>query len=222
MKIINTIEEVIDKLQEHHGAVITKGYIHYAVELNNYNASLVEYLELTESELIDLYESLNADLANQQKRDELNATLDAVKEQNNQARLEDVIEASTGVYKPNNKNQNMTQLETLKQDLAELEVRIHNAMASDGNSITLTRDQLKEFANAVQTYSFDKIKNDIEDLSIDIEDHVSLELNRLELEILVATDDVLSDITSSLSDPNEITDNDVRSLLEGIKIYGSL
>jgi len=116
----------------------------------------------------------------------------------------------------------MTQLETLKQELAELEVRIHNAMTSDGNSITLTRDQLKEFANAVQTYSFNKIKNDIEDLSIDIEDHVSLELNRLELEVSVETSDVLSDITSSLSDPNEITDEDVRLLVHGIKIYGSL
>ena len=161
--------------------------------------------------------------ANKQRRDELNATLDAVKEQNNQTRLEDLIDASTGVYEPNNKNkQNMTQLETLKQDLAELEVRIHSAMASDGNSISLTREQLKEFANAVQTYSFDKVKNDIEDLCIDISDHVSLELNRLELEILVETDEVLSDITGALPDPNEMTDNDVRSLLEGIKIYGSL
>lgn len=161
--------------------------------------------------------------ANKQRRDELNATLDAVKEQNNQTRLEDLIDASTGVYEPNNKNkQNMTQLETLKQDLAELEVRIHSAMASDGNSISLTREQLKEFANAVQTYSFDKVKNDIEDLCIDISEHVSLELNRLELEILVETDEVLSDITGALPDPNEMTDNEVRSLLEGIKIYGSL
>lgn len=117
--------------------------------------------------------------------------------------------------------QNMTQLETLKQDLAELELRIHSAMASDGNSITLTREQLKEFANAVQTYSIDKVKNDIEDLCIDIEEHVSLELNRLELEVSVATDDVLSEITGALS-AHEITDNDVRSLLEGIKIYGAL
>lgn len=160
---------------------------------------------------------------NQQRRDELNATLDAVKEQNNQTRLEDLIDASTGVYKPNNKNkQNMTRLEALKQDLAELELRIHSAMASDGNSISLTREQLKEFANAVQTYSFDKVKNEIEDLSIDMEDHVSLELNRLELEVSVATDDVLSEITGALPDPDEMTDNDVRSLLEGIKIYGSL
>lgn len=158
---------------------------------------------------------------NQQRRDKLNATLDAVKEQNNQTRLEDLIDTSTGVYEPNNKNQ-MTQLETLKQDLAELEVRIHSAMASDGNSIALTREQLKEFANAVQTYSFDKVKNEIENLSIDMEDHVSLELNRLELEVSVATDDVLSDITGALSDLDEMTDNDVRSLLEGIKIYGSL
>ena len=123
----------------------------------------------------------------------------------------------------NANKQNMTQLETLKQELAELELRIHSAMASDGNSISLTREQLKEFANAVQTYSFDKVKNEIEDLSIDISDHVSLELNRLELEILVATDDVLSDIAGALEmNPFEITDEDVRSLVHGIKIYGSL
>ena len=50
---------------------------------------------------------------NQQRRDELNATLDAVKEQNNQARLEDVIDASTGLYEPN-KNTNNIQNMTLK------------------------------------------------------------------------------------------------------------
>ena len=116
----------------------------------------------------------------------------------------------------------MTHLEKLKQELAELELRIHSATASESESITLTRDQLKEFAKAVQTQTFEKVKNQIEDLSIDISDHVSLELNRLELEILVATDDVLSEITGALPDPDEMTDNDVRSLLEGIKIYGSL
>ena len=174
-----TIEQVIDELQEHHGAIITKGYIHYDVKIRDRTTGVHLDLELTESELIDFY---------------------------------------TNYYN----NKKMTELEKLKQDLAELEVRIHSAMASDGNSISLTREQLKEFANAVQTYSFDKVKNEIEDLSIDMEDHVSLELNRLELEVSVATDDVLSDITGALPDPDEMTDNDVRSLLEGIKIYGSL
>ena len=60
----------------------------------------------------DRAQYMNTDLAqNQQRRDELNATLDAVKEQNNQARLEDVIDASTGLYEPNkntNNTQNMT------------------------------------------------------------------------------------------------------------------
>jgi len=117
----------------------------------------------------------------------------------------------------------MTHLEKLKQELAELEVRIHSATASESDSITLTRDQLKEFANAVQTQTFEKVKNQIEDLSIDISDHVTLELDRLELEILVATDDVLSDIAGELEmNPFEITDEDVRLLVHGIKIYGSL
>ena len=116
----------------------------------------------------------------------------------------------------------MTQLETLKQELAELESRIHSAMAINEDTVTLTRDQLKEFAKAVQTQTFAKVKSEIEDLSIDISDHVTLELDRLELEIFVATDDVLSDIAGELEGPFEITDEDVRLLVHGIKIYGSL
>ncbi len=57
----------------------------------------------------------------------------------------------------------MTHLEKLKQELAELELRIHSATASESDSITLTRDQLKEFAKAVQTQTFEKVKNQIED-----------------------------------------------------------
>lgn len=114
----------------------------------------------------------------------------------------------------------MPQLEKLKQDLAELEVRIHSAMASDGNSITLTREQLKEFANTVQGYTFEKIKREIEELYPSIEEHVTLELNGLELAICVETDQVLSEIADSLRDPEEITDNDAWSFLEYVMNIG--
>ena len=51
-----TIEQVIDELQEHHGAVITKGYIHYDVKIWDRTTGVHLDLELTESELIDFYD----------------------------------------------------------------------------------------------------------------------------------------------------------------------
>ena len=55
----------------------------------------------------------------------------------------------------------MTQLEVLKQDLAALAERINSAMAVvSGDSVTLTRQQLKEFANAIQSETIEKVKNE--------------------------------------------------------------
>jgi hypothetical protein len=64
MKLVNTIEEVIDELQEHHGAVIAKGYIHYNVKIWDQGMDTPLELELTESELIDLYTNYYNNYAN--------------------------------------------------------------------------------------------------------------------------------------------------------------
>ena len=50
----------------------------------------------------------------------------------------------------------MTQLEVLQQDLAALAERINSAMAVSGDSITLTKRQLKAFANAIQSETIEK------------------------------------------------------------------
>ena len=111
----------------------------------------------------------------------------------------------------------MTHLEALKQDLAELTERINSAMASSEDSVTLTREQLKDFAQAIQEATVEKVKSTIENVNIDIEDHVSLELNRFELEVNVDRSDVLSEIVSSMDDPDEITDEDVVRYLDILK-----
>ena len=49
------IEEIIDELVEHHGATITKGSAHYSVTLWDRTIDAYQELELTEGELIDLY-----------------------------------------------------------------------------------------------------------------------------------------------------------------------
>lgn len=52
-----TIEEIIDTLQEKHGATITKGVVYYNVHIWDNSVDAYQDLDLTESELIDLYET---------------------------------------------------------------------------------------------------------------------------------------------------------------------
>ena len=111
----------------------------------------------------------------------------------------------------------MTQLEVLKQDLAALAERINSAIAVSGDSVTLTRQQLRAFANAIQSETIEKVKNEIENVNIDIADHVTIELNRLELEVLVEVSDVLSEIVDSMNEPDEVTDEDVQTYLDALE-----
>ena len=49
------IEEIIDELQENHDAVIVKGDFYYSVTIWDSGEGCYQDLELTEDELIDLY-----------------------------------------------------------------------------------------------------------------------------------------------------------------------
>ena len=111
----------------------------------------------------------------------------------------------------------MTQLETLKLDLAALAEKINSAMAVSEDSVTLTRQQLKDFAQVIQEDTIFKVKGAIEDVNIDIEDHVDLRLNRFELEVNVDRSDVLSEIVSSMDDPDDVTDEDIVRYLNVVK-----
>lgn len=52
-----TIEEIIDDLRENHdAALIVKGHTHYSVTIWDSGEGCYQDLELTENELIDLYE----------------------------------------------------------------------------------------------------------------------------------------------------------------------
>jgi hypothetical protein len=52
----------------------------------------------------------------------------------------------------------MTQLETLKLEVDALAEKINSAMASSEDSVTLTRQQLKDFAQAIQEATVQKLK----------------------------------------------------------------
>ena len=108
----------------------------------------------------------------------------------------------------------MTQLEELQQELAALAKRINSTVVLD-DKIVLTRKQLKEFANAIQSSTIEKVKNEILEVNINIaDDYVSVELNRLELEISVETSEVLAEISDEISDGDEVTDEDVQTYLD--------
>ena len=111
----------------------------------------------------------------------------------------------------------MTQLETLKLEVDALTERINSAMTSSEDSVTLTRQQLKDFAQVISEDIIFKVKEAIEDVNIDIEDHVSLELNRFELGVNVDRSDVLAEIVSSMDEPDDVTDEDVVSYLDILK-----
>lgn len=111
----------------------------------------------------------------------------------------------------------MTQLEVLQQDLAALAKRINSAIAVSEHSVTLTRQQLKEFANAIQSQTIVKVKNEIEDMNIYAEDEVSIELSGLELEVTIDSDAILSNITDKISDGDEVTDEDVQTYLDALE-----
>jgi hypothetical protein len=64
---------------------------------------------------------------------------------------------------------------------------------------------------------FKRLKEQIEDVNIDIEDHVSLELNRFELGVNVDRSDVLAEIVSSMDDPDDVTDEDVVEYLDTLE-----
>jgi len=113
----------------------------------------------------------------------------------------------------------MTQLEVLQQDLAALAERINSAMAVSEDSVTLTRQQLKAFANAIQSETIEKVKNEITDMYVYMEDEVSIELSPigLELEVTVDSDAILSNITDKISDGDEVTDEDVQTYLDELE-----
>jgi len=51
-----SIEEIITELQENHDAEIVKGHAHYSVTIWDSGEGCYQDLELTEGELIDLYD----------------------------------------------------------------------------------------------------------------------------------------------------------------------
>lgn len=111
----------------------------------------------------------------------------------------------------------MTNLEQLKQDLANLTERVNCAMALTDGSIYLTREQLKDLINTVQEQTIEFIKKEIDDIAIDGDDYVELDLCGREIEINFDVDSLMSQIKREIASPNDVTDEEVDSLIEKYK-----
>jgi hypothetical protein len=111
----------------------------------------------------------------------------------------------------------MTQLEVLQQDLAALAERVNCAMILTDGSVTLTKRQLRAFANAIQSETIEKIKNEISDMNLYAEEEVTIELSGLELEVTADNDEILRIIVKEISDGDEVTDEDVQTYLDALE-----
>jgi uncharacterized protein with ATP-grasp and redox domains len=110
----------------------------------------------------------------------------------------------------------MTQLETLQQDLAALAERINAAVTQTKGDITLTRQQLEDFANAVQKQTIENVKDEIGGARIDMEQYVSLSIdyqNKIDVEVDCSS--IVDEIIDEIND-KDFDSEDVQRFLDGI------
>jgi hypothetical protein len=117
----------------------------------------------------------------------------------------------------------MTNLEQLKQDLANLTERVNCAMTLTDGSIYLTREQLKKIINTIQKQTIEYIKEEIEDIRLDGEDYVELELNyNREIEVTFDNNTFRKDIERNINGVDGIGDSELDDLLYDIKLETAL
>jgi virulence-associated protein VapD len=111
----------------------------------------------------------------------------------------------------------MTNLEQLKQDLANLTERVNCAMTLTDGSIYLTRKQLESLINIVQHQTLEYIQSEIDDIRFDEDDYVDLDLCGREIELNFDGDKIIRDIKHHIGGPEDIEDTELNDLIEKIR-----
>jgi hypothetical protein len=113
----------------------------------------------------------------------------------------------------------MTNLEQLKQDLANLTERVNSAMVVTEGSITLTRDKLKRLLNKVQGQACEHMNSEYESAidGLDVDNFVELDLNGREIEVQFDERQLKRDITGNVDNKDDVDDKELDELLESIK-----
>jgi hypothetical protein len=113
----------------------------------------------------------------------------------------------------------MTNLEQLKQDLANLTERVNCAMALTDGSIYLTREQLKQLINKVQGQACEHMNSEYESAidGLDVDNFVELDLNGREIEVQFDERQLKRDIIGNVDDKDDVDDTELDTLLRKIK-----
>lgn len=110
----------------------------------------------------------------------------------------------------------MENLEQLKQELASLTERV-NALNSNSNSITLTRDQLMRLIDIVKEETTEYIRGEIEDTGVSFDSYCDLELNNREIEVNIDESGILREIKDCISGPEPTEEEHIDDLLKQVK-----
>ena len=111
----------------------------------------------------------------------------------------------------------MTNLEQLKQDLANLTERVNCAMTLTDGSIYLTRKQLESLINKVQTQTIEYINGEIDGIRLDEDDYIDLDLCGREIELNFDGDKLIEDIKRNIYGPIDIESHNLDNLIEKIR-----
>jgi len=113
----------------------------------------------------------------------------------------------------------MTELEKIKDELTLLTRRVNDAITLTNGSICLTHEQIKELMNIIRLQTIEDVNKLIDDVNLDIEEHVDLELSySREIEVSVNEDEIKETIKEVIEkDMNDILDDDVINILSQLK-----
>jgi len=114
----------------------------------------------------------------------------------------------------------MTELEKIKDELTLLTGRVNDAITLTNGSTCLTHEQIKELMNIIRLQTIEDVNKLIDDVNLDIEEHVDLELSSYsrEIEVSVNEDEIKETIKEMIEkDMNDILDDDVINILSQLK-----
>jgi hypothetical protein len=113
----------------------------------------------------------------------------------------------------------MTNLNVLQLELAALTERVNSAMAVTEDSITLTRDELKQLINKVREQACEHMNNEYESAidGINLDDYADLELSGRKIEVNFDESQLKRDLQDNIENKDEVDDTELDTLLNEVK-----
>lgn len=112
----------------------------------------------------------------------------------------------------------MKQLQELKQELESLTLKVNKALETDGDKISLTKQQLVKLLNYVVDRAHSETMDSLIDAHVNAEDYTNLDLNGYELSLDVDDKGLLDDIKDQVKTPEVIELDDLDDIIEEAEI----